>query len=79
CEKLHEEMISANDAPYTIDLGYCYAILPSISFNGKRSKEDYIKHYGAKPVGDGFRYGSDCSPLKESVESLREKISAVYD
>jgi len=74
-EKLHEEMISATDALNTIDLGEYYAILPSISFNGKRSKEDYIKHYGAKPVPEDFHYSSDTNSLWETIETLREKIS----
>ena len=74
-EKLHEEMITTTDAMNTIDIGNYYAILPSITFNGKRSKEDYIKHYGAKPVPDGFHYSSDSNDRWETVESLREKIS----
>ena len=74
-EKLHEEMITATDAMNTIDLGKYYAILPSMSFNGKRSKDDYIKHYSAKPVPDGFHYSSDSNDRWETVESLREKIS----
>lgn len=74
-EKLHEEMITATDAMNTIDLGKYYAILPTMSFNGKRSKEDYIKHYNAKPVPDGFHYSSDNNTEWETVETLREKIS----
>lgn len=74
-EKLHEEMITATDSLNTIDLGRFYAILPSMSFNGKRTKEDYIKHYGAKPVPEGFRYSSDSNEEWETVETLKEKIA----
>lgn len=74
-EKLHEEMITTTDSLNTIDLGRYYAILPSITFNGHRSKEDYIKHHNAKPVPEGFHYSSDSNTEWESVESLREKIS----
>ena len=73
-EKLHEEMITATDSLNTIDLGKYYAILPSITFNGKRSKEDYIKHYGAKPVPEGFHFSSDSNESWETVETLRQKI-----
>lgn len=73
-EKLHEEMITATDSLNTIDLGKYYAILPSITFNGKRSKEDYISHYGAKPVPEGFHFSSDSNESWETVETLRQKI-----
>ena len=73
-EKLHEEMITATDALNTIDLGKYYAILPSITFTSGRNKEDYIKHYGARPVPEGFHYSSDKNDLWETVETLREKI-----
>lgn len=73
-EKLHEEMITATDSLNTIDLGKYYAILPSITFNGKRSKDDYIKHYGAKPVPEGFHFSSDSNESWETVETLRQKI-----
>ena len=74
-EKLHEEMITATDSLNTIDLGRYYAILPSVSFNGHRSKDDYIKHHNAKPVPEGFHYSSDNNDEWETVESLREKIA----
>lgn len=74
-EKLHEEMITVTDSLNTIDLGKYYAILPSITFTGKRSKEDYIRHYSAKPVPEGFHYSSDSNEMWETVETMREKIS----
>ena len=76
-EKLHEEMITATDSLNTIDLGKYYAILPTMSFNGKRSKEDYIKHHNAKPVHEGFHYSSDSNEMWETVESLKSKIAAL--
>lgn len=74
-EKLHEEMITVTDSLNTIDIGKYYAILPSITFTGKRSKEDYIRHYDAKPVPEGFHYSSDNNEMWETVESMREKIN----
>lgn len=74
-EKLHEEMITATDSLNTIDLGKYYAILPSITFNGHRSKEDYIKHHNAKPVPEGFHYSSDSNSEWETIQTLREKIN----
>ncbi|MCQ2074015.1 MAG: UDP-N-acetylglucosamine 4,6-dehydratase (inverting) [Bacteroidaceae bacterium] len=74
-EKLHEEMITATDSLNTIDLGKYYAILPSITFNGHRSKEDYIKHHNAKPVPEGFHYSSDSNSEWETIQTLREKVN----
>jgi len=74
-EKLHEEMITCTDSYNTIDLGKYYAILPSITFTGRRGKEDYISHYNAKPVPEGFSYSSNTNEMWETIESLREKIS----
>ena len=78
-EKLHEEMITPTDALNTIDLGKYYAILPSFTFTGKRTKDDYIKHHSAKPVPEGFHYSSDSNEFWETVESLKEKIANIND
>jgi len=71
-EKLHEEMITETDALSTIDIGKYYAILPAVSFS--HSYEDYLNHYQAAPVPEGFRYSSGTNTEWESAESLREKI-----
>lgn len=78
-EKLHEEMITPTDSLNTIDLGKYYAILPSITFTGKRSREDYMKHHNAVPVPDGFHYSSDKNDQWETVESMRDKIRKYVD
>lgn len=75
-EKLHEEMITLTDSLNTIDLGKYYAILPSISFAGLHM-EDYIRHFNAKRVPDGFHYSSDSNEQWETVESLKAKIAAL--
>ena len=74
-EKLHEEMITATDSLSTIDIGKYYAILPSVSFCWQQ--EDYIKHYNAKFVEQGFYYASDNNKDWDTVESLREKFAKV--
>src|SRR5574344_1248826 len=58
-EKLHEEMITVTDSLNTIDIGDYYAILPTMTFTGNRTKSDYIKHYNGVPVPEGFHYSSD--------------------
>jgi len=78
-EKLHEEMITPTDSLNTIDLGRYYAILPSVTFTGKRTKEDYMQHHNAVPVPEGFHYSSDKNDQWETVESMRENIKKYVD
>ncbi len=72
-EKLHEEMITSTDSLNTIDLGDCYAILPSVSFY--HTNDDYVRHHGGQPVAAGFSYNSGENTEWETVETLREKIN----
>jgi UDP-N-acetylglucosamine 4,6-dehydratase (inverting) len=70
-EKLHEEMITSSDSFFTYDLGKFYAILPSQPvFDVK----EYIKHFNAKKVKDGFSYNSKDNPDFLDVASLRNLI-----
>lgn len=73
-EKLHESLITIDDAPNTIEVDNCYIILPSIIYTGKRNKQDYLLHYKATQVPDYFCYTSESNPNRETVESLRVKI-----
>jgi len=75
-EKIHEEMITASDSFTTYDLGKYYAILPQTPiFN----LDNYIKHFNAKPVEQGFNYNSGENEEWETVESLRELIKEYVD
>ena len=71
-EKLHEEMISATDSINTIEFDKYYAVLPSVPLTYK--KEEYLAHFNAKMVEDGFSYNSEKNQDWESVESLRKLI-----
>ncbi len=57
-EKLHEVMITEDDARSTRDMGDCYLIEPSILF----SDGDPRVQRG-KPVPEGFRYASDTNDI----------------
>lgn len=75
-EKIHEEMITASDSFYTYDLGKYYTILPSeTSFN----LNDYITHFKAKKVEQGFNYNSSDNTEWETVETLRVLIKEHVD
>jgi len=75
-EKLHEEMITMSDSFNTWDLGKYYAILPQKT-NFKL--EEYVKHFNAKKVTEGFSYNSGENDEWETVESLRQLIKKHVD
>ena len=79
-EKLHEQMISTEDAPYTYEYPEHFKILPNI--NGWSTCALRIKD-GTK-VQDGFVYASDNNPewmsdaqLQDWIDINREKIGCV--
>ena len=74
-EKLHEQMISPEDAPHTFDYGDHFRILPAIN-NWSRLEE--IVGDGKK-VPDGFTYASDTNSEWMNVETLRSWISENKD
>lgn len=75
-EKIHEEMITPSDSFYTYDLGKYYTILPSVP-NFKL--EEFLNHFEAKKVEEGFCYNSGSNEDWETVESLRNLIKEHVD
>jgi UDP-N-acetylglucosamine 4,6-dehydratase len=74
-EKLHEQMISAEDAHYTYEYEDCFKILPAIHSwhtDFKRIKD------GAR-VPEGFTYCSDTNPQWMEVDALRGWIQSNLD
>jgi UDP-N-acetylglucosamine 4,6-dehydratase/5-epimerase len=68
-EKLHEVMISADDARNTIELDDCYIIQPSFNWWG------YGNHPEGKSVPEGFSYSSDTNKEWLTIPQLQEIIS----
>jgi UDP-N-acetylglucosamine 4,6-dehydratase (inverting) len=69
-EKLHEEMITENDAMTTLECDDYFVMLPSI-----RMPRDFIdKTFAGKPCSKGFRYNSGENSDWLSVEQLRTMI-----
>lgn len=75
-EKIHEEMITSSDAFYTYDLGKYFAIVPQIP---RWNLQEFIEHFKAVKVPDGFHYSSDTNAEWETIESLRAKIKTSVD
>jgi len=70
-EKLHEEMISLSDSPFTIDVGSYYLILPPKS-------ELFNKYLSIDPsyefVKNGFSYSSETNNDFLTVDDIRSLI-----
>ncbi|MBL6945321.1 MAG: UDP-N-acetylglucosamine 4,6-dehydratase (inverting) [Rhodospirillales bacterium] len=58
-EKLHEVMVTEDDAPNTFELPDRYVIEPSFQFWSREEAEETKNNVEAKPVPKGFRYASD--------------------
>lgn len=75
-EKIHEEMITSSDSFFTYDLIKYFAILPQMhSWN----LDDFIQHFNAKKVAQGFNYNSGENTEWLSVEDIRELIKQHVD
>ncbi len=70
-EKLHEVMITEDDARTTVDLGDRYIIQPAFKEWTSANK----KSPSAMPVADGFRYASDTNEQWLSDEGLKKLIN----
>lgn len=75
-EKIHEEMITSSDSFFTYDLGKYFAIIPQIP---KWELSDFIKHFNAKKVEEGFTYNSGSNTEWVTVEELRTLIQEHVD
>jgi len=70
-EKLHEQLISAEDAPHTYEYGTYYKIMPAINSWGNESR---VKD--GRKVPANFNYTSNGNTEWMSIETLRVWIEA---
>jgi UDP-N-acetylglucosamine 4,6-dehydratase len=75
-EKIHEEMITTSDSLSTYDLGTYYSILP---YRLSWKQDDYIHHFKATRVKEGFSYNSGENDQRLSVEDIRTLIKMHVD
>ena len=64
-EKLHEVLVSEDEARNTVELEDMYVIQPAHSWWSRQHWKD------AQPLPEGFRYGSDSNPHWLTAEDLR--------
>ncbi len=70
-EKLHEVMISEDDARYTKELEDCYVIQPAFHW------WDNENHAEGSKVAKGFRYASDNNDQRLEIKDLQEIIGGL--
>jgi UDP-N-acetylglucosamine 4,6-dehydratase/5-epimerase len=73
-EKLHEVMITEDDARTTLELSDRYVIEPAFAWWSRKS---YMDDHGATPVAEGFRYGSETNVDWLDQEAIKDLIKAV--
>jgi UDP-N-acetylglucosamine 4,6-dehydratase len=71
-EKMHEEMITEDDASNTVELEKYYVILPAIR---EWSTEEYMREFNGKRVPEGFRYSSGNNSKMLTVEDIRLQVN----
>jgi UDP-N-acetylglucosamine 4,6-dehydratase/5-epimerase len=69
-EKLHETMIPADDARWTVELDDRFVILASFA---TAAREAYLNR-GARPVHEGFAYTSDANPEMLDARGLQRLL-----
>ena len=71
-EKLHEVMITSDDARSTLSLKDRYAIIPRLEF----WKPEIHTFENSEPVDENFYYASDNNPEKLTIDEMRELLKA---
>ena len=73
-EKLHEVMVTAEDAPNTLEFDKNYIIYPQITYNDRQ-----IRDPKGKAVEDGFVYSSGNNKEWLTVEQIRALLKTVEE
>lgn len=71
-EKLHEVLVSEDDARHTVEHDDYFTVLPSFH---EWDAQAYKERNGGAPCPEGFRYSSDNNDRWLSVEELRSMIA----
>jgi UDP-N-acetylglucosamine 4,6-dehydratase len=73
-EKLHEIMITSDDARQTLELDDRFVILPSFF---QTLREEYLAQ-NARPVEEGFSYASDSNPERLDARALQTMLEEAF-
>jgi UDP-N-acetylglucosamine 4,6-dehydratase/5-epimerase len=75
-EKLHEVLITEDDARTTLELEDRYVIEPAFAW---WSREPYLSEHGAQPVAEDFRYASDTNPDQIAKDRLHSLLAEAVE
>ena len=78
-EKLYDDIIAESDSENTLESRDFFVVIPFMSYNKKRSIEEYQEYFKAMAVPEGFHYSSNTNAMFETIETLREKIRRYID
>ncbi|MFW5829522.1 MAG: UDP-N-acetylglucosamine 4,6-dehydratase (inverting) [Planctomycetota bacterium] len=76
-EKLHELMISLDDARFSFEFDSHYAIAPQAVVSTSTVSCDRLSAIGGRPVADSFEYRSDNNSDWLSVHALQELVAGI--
>ena len=74
-EKLHEMMVSEDDARHTVEYEDCYAIAPETEVSPTQATAKRLIDIGAKSIPDGFSYTSDRNDRWLDTPALQKLIA----
>ena len=70
-EKLHEVMITEDDARSTIDMGDCYIVEPTLAWWSSQG------HPNGKPVAEDFRYSSETNEDLLDADGIKAMLATI--
>ncbi|MBA3957942.1 MAG: UDP-N-acetylglucosamine 4,6-dehydratase (inverting) [Parachlamydiaceae bacterium] len=73
-EKLHELMISVEDARHSLEMDDHYIILPEAFTSDQIKRRKFLDGRTGKPLVEGFAYTSDTNSEWLNIETLRQLI-----
>ena len=68
-EKLHEIMVTTEDAPQTLEYDNHFVVYPQITYNDRQ-----VRDLSGRPVQDGFSYSSGTNTQWLSVDDIRKRL-----
>ncbi len=76
-EKLHEVLISDDEARGTVELEDMFVVMPSMSLNVRSKPLGRDWEAVGKPLVDGFRYASNTNPQWLTIEQIQGMIAPI--
>lgn len=75
-EKLHEQMISVEDARHTVEMENYYMIMPEIYATDPLHQKRFLEGRSHKPLVEGFAYSSETNTQWLDVEQLKQLMDS---